>query len=187
LRDVPANTEADETARRWSAGIASGDHAALGEFYDAWFESSVGIVRAFTGRDESFCLDVVQSAMLKITRRIRPMDSEAALRSWVVSVLRSCAIDALRAQKRRAHHEAGAQAGGIERSHELAARIEWLAGMVSEADGSVQDLLRLRFAAGATVEQVAATSGRSPGAVHGTLRRLLGSWKQRWMQGEEHS
>ena len=181
----------DAVARRWSEGIASGDHAALSEFYEAWFEVSVGIVRAFTGRDEAFCLDVVQDAMVRMTRSMKPMGSAAALRAWVVAVLRSRAIDALRAQRRRTRHEAAAVRGGGESESqsesELLGRIEWLMGMVEGEEVSVQELLRLRYSAGMGLRDAAAVGGRSEGAAHGVLRRLFAAWRVKWSEQEDRS
>lgn len=189
MAEAHENEEEDAVARRWSEGIASGDHAALGEFYEAWFDVSVGIVRAFTGRDEAFCLDVVQEAMVRMTRQMRPMGSAGALRAWVVSVLRSRAIDALRAQRRRTRHEAAAVRSESERTgeREIQGRVEWLMGMVDGEDVSVQELLRLRYSAGMGLKDAAAVGGRSEGAAHGVLRRLFAAWRVKWSELEDRS
>ena len=187
MAEAHESEEEDAVARRWSEGIASGDHAALSEFYEAWFEVSVGIVRAFTGRDEAFCLDVVQDAMVRMTRSMKPMGSAAALRAWVVAVLRSRAIDALRAQRRRTRHEAAVVRGEGESEREILGRIEWLMGMVEGEEVSVQELLRLRYSAGMGLRDAAAVGGRSEGAAHGVLRRLFAAWRVKWSELEDRS
>ena len=42
-----------------------------------------GYVRRFTRRDESFCLDVVQDAMMRVIRKLTPKDSELQLLGWL--------------------------------------------------------------------------------------------------------
>ena len=76
--------------------IASGDTEALARFYSQWFDPMYAMARRSTGRDESFCLDVVQECMMRVIRSIKPMATESELRRWLHVVVRSCALDALR-------------------------------------------------------------------------------------------
>jgi hypothetical protein len=47
---------------RLTRAIARGDRDALATFYNAWFDRSYAAARRLTGRDESFCLDVVRGS-----------------------------------------------------------------------------------------------------------------------------
>ena len=177
----------DEEARRWTAGIAAGDHNALAEFYNAWFESSVKIVGAFTGCDEAFCLDVVQSVMLKATAKITPMNDARSLRAWMVRLLRNESIDALRARQRRIRHEAAAARSENRADESLAERIEWLSQMLAQADPDLRALLALRFVHGASLADTGQAMSKSTGATHGVIRRVLAAWRQHWQTREEES
>src|SRR5688572_24902887 len=78
-----------------TAAIARGDRAAFGEFYEAWFDRCYAMARGMSGRDESACLDIVQEAMLRVVRRMRPLPDAAALEAWMRRVVRSAAVDSL--------------------------------------------------------------------------------------------
>jgi DNA-directed RNA polymerase specialized sigma24 family protein len=77
------------TIQRLTTAIASGDTEAFGRFYDRWFDWSVAEARRATGRDESFCLDVVQDAMMRVIKSMKPLPHEAALYRWMRVVIRS--------------------------------------------------------------------------------------------------
>src|SRR5262249_20822285 len=95
----------DATAAGVSAGVARGEPAALDRLYRAWFARALGLARAWTRRDEAFCLDVVQEAMLRAIRSLRPVPGAAALDGWMTSAVRSASIDALRREGRRLARE----------------------------------------------------------------------------------
>jgi DNA-directed RNA polymerase specialized sigma24 family protein len=45
--------------------------------------------RRATGRDEAFCLDVVQDAMMRIIRSLKPLQSERQLRGYLRAATQS--------------------------------------------------------------------------------------------------
>src|SRR5690606_3993650 len=64
---TPAAPAADnDTSLQTTSAIARGDTEAFAQFYEIWFDRLVHMTRSITGRDESFCLDVTQDAMLRI-------------------------------------------------------------------------------------------------------------------------
>ena len=95
-----------QPVRELTAAIASSDTEALASLYREHFDSLYGEARRITGRDESFCLDVVQDALMRVIRSIPIMETEAGLRRWLSFVVRSCAYDRLRQMARRRHREA---------------------------------------------------------------------------------
>ena len=64
-----------QPVRELTAAIASGDTEALASLYREHFDSLYGQARRITGRDESFCLDVVQDAFMRVIRSIPIMDT----------------------------------------------------------------------------------------------------------------
>ncbi len=55
-----------------TAQIAAGHPEALCGFYRSWFDTIFTEARRATGRDESYCLDVVQDAMRRVIRSMKP-------------------------------------------------------------------------------------------------------------------
>jgi len=184
-----------DDVRGLTRAISAGDRGAFAELYSAWFDRSLAIARAVTGRDESFCLDVVQDAMIRAARSIPVMDSPRALSAWMARVIRTSAVDHLRRESRRRRREATvlsrdrdtartSDIGPAERWHDKSARLEWLRVQLAGLDDRDVDLIIQRFAHDRTLEQLAMTlneTGTRPdgdrllsaGAVHGRLRRAF--------------
>lgn len=171
---VDPATPADVSAL--TQAIADGDAPAFAAFYDAWFARLHGMARTATRRDESFCLDVVQEAMIKVMHAIKRFDSEDALEAWLRTIVWRCALDRLRAERRRAAREAR---HGRERSPSAAAdgdldeRLEWLTERLAELAADRSLLLSMRYRLGATLEQIGRLVGLRPGAVDGRINRSL--------------
>ena len=72
-----------ESVRDMTSAIASGDTEAFARFYEQWFDVAFCETRRVLGRDEEFCLDVVQEAMMRVIRSIKPIDDETGLRKWL--------------------------------------------------------------------------------------------------------
>lgn len=165
-KDVSALTQA----------IADGDAPAFARFYDEWFDRLCRMARGATGRDESFCLDVVQEAMLKIMRSMKRIDDEKSLEAFLRVVVLRCALDLLRADRRRRTREQGHAAGRgeVERDADRDdERLAWLADRIAELDHDRSRLLALRYRLGATLEQIGRLVGLRPGAVDGRISRSL--------------
>ncbi len=158
--------------------IRRGENAAFGEFYEAWFDRLYAKARRISGRDEGFCLDVVQDALLRVVRAIPPMRTEADLERWMSRVLHSALLDRLKADRRRRNRE---QDAGMERMdppeedpaaamehEERITRVQAVLATLSEED---RTLIESRFGKGVWV---------SSHAAHGRLRRLLGALKERF-------
>jgi RNA polymerase sigma factor (sigma-70 family) len=138
-------------------------------------------VRA-TGRDEAFCLDVVQDAMLRVIRRMRPMATEGDLGRWLRAVVQSCAYDRLRGESRRRRREAEAAAESSPQvapdRDELRRRLHWLEEQLRTCDDASVQMLLMRHRFGWTLRQIGAALGINPGAVDGRLRRLVGGLRR---------
>ncbi len=177
--------EADEQAcaevERLTAAIAAGDPEAFGVFYGQWFDRAYSLARSLTRRDESFCLDVVQDAMLRVVRSLRPMSDAAALARWMARVVHTTALDRLRADARRARREERAMArraadasprdGPI--ALELEERAAWLAAQLREMPCEERRLLAERFERGKTFKDAGAALGMTGDAASGRIGRTV--------------
>lgn len=170
-------TDCDASVRAMTSAIARGDRDALGAFYEAWFDRAYALARSITRRDEAFCLDVVQEAMLRVVRSMRGMGSQGELERWMTRVVHTAALDLLRRESRRTRRErarseadAGQDAAGVA---ELAERIAWVRARLAELPGEDGALLRARLMDGKTLDGAGAAAGISGDAAHGRVRRAL--------------
>jgi RNA polymerase sigma factor (sigma-70 family) len=163
-------------------GIARADPAALATLYESWFDRAFDTARALTRRDESFCMDVVQDALLRAIRYLRPalgIRTGEDLDRWMTRVVHSTALDHLRREKRRlARHQrraADARSDGSHPSDEagLAEDIAWLRSELSRLDERDRELLGHRFGRERTLEDSGAAAGLTGPAAHGRIRRAL--------------
>ena len=88
-----------------SAAMAAGDAGAVEVFYREYFDWMYAHARRCTRRDESFCLDVVQDAVLRVIRTVKAVESESRFRGWLKLVVKTTAFDLLRNERRRVLRE----------------------------------------------------------------------------------
>jgi RNA polymerase sigma-70 factor (ECF subfamily) len=194
LTDPPANPAAgaaadtdagavltDALAIRLAVGISRGEPAAVEAFYRCCFPLLLREARRATrGRDESFCLDVVQDAVLRVIRAVRPVTSRAQFLAWLRLVVRATAYDLLRAQRSRTRHETAAAASAtapIKSSNGDAApdadQLAWLRRTIARLDPQLADMIDRRYQQRWTLTRIAAALGLSVATVDGRLRRAL--------------
>jgi RNA polymerase sigma-70 factor (ECF subfamily) len=168
-------------AGRITRAIASGDTGAFAELYGARFDRCYAIARRSTGLCEADCLDIVQEAFLKITRSIRPIDSEAALDAWLARVVRSCAWDHLRRERRLRNRQGAAarERPGPGSPGEIDGRLAALRKELSGLDQVSRELLELRYRAGMTLTAIGRVVGLKPGAVDGRISRAEAALRTR--------
>lgn len=155
--------------------IASGDPEAFARLYENRFDFVLRAVQRSARLDEGAALDVVQEAMLRVIRTIRPIQSERQLDAFLTRVARTSAYDHLRREQRRRRREAAAaqsdalaqRPSAEERAEELAA----LRSALGRLDRATRDIVEMRYRAGMTLEAIGARLGLKPGAVHGRLGR----------------
>jgi RNA polymerase sigma factor (sigma-70 family) len=176
--EKPPTVNASDT-RPQMARIASGDSEAFTLFYRKWFGPMCGEVRRLTGRDESFCLDVVQDAMMKVVRSTPVFADEPSLRAWLSMVVMRCAYDQLRGEKRRSARERGDVARSREPSLERDELLRRLSEEMGKLDPDRFALLRLRHGMDWTLERIGAMVGLKAGAVDGRIGRTLASLREK--------
>lgn len=173
----------DDLAYELTRAMARGDTEALGRFYELHFATMYADARRLTGRDESFCLDVVQDAMLRVIRSATPIRGDRALRCWLRLVVRSAAYDRLRSESSRrlretAHAREHAECA-VADDTELEERLAWLWRQIARMDVPEARLLVWRYRWGWTLRRIGEQLGLKPGAVDRRLRRLVAKVKDR--------
>jgi RNA polymerase sigma-70 factor (ECF subfamily) len=125
-----------------------------------------------TRRDESFCLDVVQDAVLRVIRTVKPVDCESRFRGWLRLVVQTTAFDLLRSERRRKNREA--MAGPVADEVDVdSLQLDWLEQQISSLDPELVKIIELRFEQNWTLRRIGEKLGLSVGAVDGRLRRAL--------------
>lgn len=157
-----------------TAGVAGGDEAAVERFHHGYFTMLYATARSASGRDEAFCLDVVQEAMLRIIRCIRPVTTAAQLQAWLTLVVRTTAFDLLTAERRRRQREQDWGREVAPRGDDPdAERLAWLRDEIERMEPALGQMFRLRYHDGWTLTRIANLLGVSIGSVDGHLRRAL--------------
>lgn len=176
-----------DDAARLTAAIAAGDPDALARFYEAWFDRMVAIARRASGRDESFCLDVVQESFMKMIRKMRRIESGEALAVWVRRVVTRTAYDMLRAERRRVGREERRVreiSSGDTSAPPDAGRLRWLERELASLDHEEAEMMLARYRFGWTLRAIGARFGLSVGAVDGRLTRIVAGIRERAREAE---
>ena len=178
---LPRSLYMQSRARSLTESIASGNTEAFATFYRQWFDTMYAQARKASGRDESFCLDVVQDAMLRVIKSVPAMASDDDLRRWLRVVVQSCAYDRFREEARRTAREQRSVAvrGSNNSNVELGAaedtvdRSRWLEREMQTLNDRDVQLLLMRHRFGWTLKRIGNALGLKPGAVDGRIRRLV--------------
>jgi RNA polymerase sigma factor (sigma-70 family) len=158
---------------------ARGDEFAIGTLYELRFDHVYAAAQRATGRDEHFCLDVVQETFLRVLRAgasLGRLNNDAHVDRWLARVTQSAALDMLRAEYRRVRRER-ARSPRDEESPDPSALSMQIAALQRELESlpdADRDLLRLR-ASGMTLAGIAEHVGSTIGSINGRLRRVTGS------------
>ena len=183
----PHSPHVPSKVRSLTEAIASGNTEAFATFYRQWFDTMYAQARKASGRDESFCLDVVQDAMLRVIKSVPSMASADDLRRWLRVVVQSCAYDRFREEARRKARErravaarAGSNSNGqLGADEKIVDRIRWLESELQSLDDRDFQLLLMRHRFGWTLKRIGQTLGMKPGAVDGRIRRVLSKLRRR--------
>ncbi|MCH8822632.1 MAG: sigma-70 family RNA polymerase sigma factor [Planctomycetes bacterium] len=163
-----------------TAAVAAGDTDAFAVFYRDWFNVMYQQAQQVSQRDESFCLDIVQDAMLKVIKSIKPMNSADDLRRWLHIVVKTCTYDRFREQARRIARERKFEPAQSSKDQEIIReRLQWLERELRSMDRSDAELLLMRHRFGWTLKRIGQSLGLKPGAVDGKLQRLVRKLRRR--------
>ncbi len=162
-----------------TAAIASGDTEAFARFYEQWFDEMYREAKRFTKRDEAFCLDVVQDAMIRVIRHLRTIHSEPELRKWLMKVVHTAALDRIRSDCKRKERECKvAQRSQFTQSDQTSTTTHetqrgWLQNTLKTLDDDKYMLLMMRYRFGWTLQQIGIAVGLKTGAVDGRINRTV--------------
>jgi RNA polymerase sigma-70 factor (ECF subfamily) len=177
---------AETTTDKLTAAMSAGDEDAVELFYRRYFDWLYAQARRCSRRDESFCLDVVQDAVLRIIRTIRPVRSEMQFRAWLRLVVQTTVLDRLRTERRRTNREIAvlAATSAVEAIDESAegddeSQRAWLRAQVAQFDPQLVQMIELRYRKDWTLVRIAALLGLSIGTVDGRLRRAIKTLRDR--------
>src|SRR5437016_5848257 len=167
--------------------MAAGDEDAIESFYRRYFDWLYARARRATRRDESFCLDVVQDAVLRIVRTVRAVKTENQFRAWLRLVVQTTALDRLRAERRRQRRElsfviAGPQEQVESDDRDAVSQLEWIKQQIVLFDPRLVEIIELRFEQRWTLARIAARLGMSIGTIDGRLRRALKELRSRALE-----
>jgi RNA polymerase sigma factor (sigma-70 family) len=152
---------------------AAGDTNAIGVFYEARFDLVFGAAKRVSGRDEHFCLDVVQETFVRVMRSraaLARLADEEHVDRWLLAVTQSVTLDLLRGERRRMKRErdvAGRKVTADAGANKRIAEIERELAALPAVD---RDLLMMR-SSGMTIGAIAEAVGATVGSVQGKLRR----------------
>jgi len=173
------------STRDLTAALAAGDERAVERFYRDYFDWLLAQSRRASGRrDESFCLDVLQDAVLRVLRTVRAVESESQFRAWLKLVIQTAACDRLRSERRRQTHELAAAAIGAGQMNAAAAsaadkaigrdeQLAWLREQIAQLDPHLVQMIEWRFGQRWTLARISEKLGLSIGTIDGRLRRAL--------------
>lgn len=169
-----------ESVRELTSAIASGDTEAFARLYRAWFDFALAEARQCTGRDEQFCLDAVHEAMLRVIRRLKPLNGEAALAAWLRTAVHSACMDLLRKETRLHRRNARSRNRDSNTSSPEALqsdgeRLQWLRQQLARVDATSARALDMRFRLNMTLSRIGEALHLKTGAVDGRINRTIAS------------
>lgn len=162
---------------------AAGDAPAFRRLYDLQSARLYGLALRITGRAD-LASDAVHDAMLRVWRgadRFGPERGDA--RAWLLAAVRYRALDLAGPDARPAGHEHAH--GGAPGEADPLARLsgtragEALRRRLGRVAPDRRRLVLLAFVDGLTHPDLAARTGRPPGAVRAAIRRALASLRER--------
>lgn len=182
--DLPASGRADvETSERACIVAAQRDPAAFAALYQQYYARVYRYLRVRLQSEED-AADLTQQVFLKALDalpRYRPRS--APFSAWLFTIARHVLTDRYR---RRPPTLSLEMAGDLRSEQEMDAALlqreslEQLNALINQLKPDARDLLALRFAAGLTTPEIAATLGKRPEAVRKSLSRLLQSLKEQY-------
>lgn len=175
------------TVRAMTAGIARGDDDAFNRFYDRYYDrlSRYAFVMA-RGSGET-ARDVVQETMLRVVRYLKPFDSEEVLWGWLTRVARTAYVDQLRREGKHGHRALPANVAGEGLPDDATAYlVERLGEVVRDLPVEDASLIRMRYADGRSLAEIAAVLGITSKAAESRLARLRGTIRARLEAGLKH-
>lgn len=162
---------------------AKHDAAAFATLYQHYFARVYRYLRMRVQQEED-AADLAQQVFLQVLDGLPHYHSRGApFAAWLFTIARNVLAGSFR---RRPATQSLEASGDLAADQELEANLlrrethEQLAKLLDTLDPAARDLLALRFAAGLTAPEIAATIGKRPDAVRKQLSRLLQTLKEQY-------
>lgn len=167
IRSRMASPSAENLIRR----LSTGDHKALGEFYDLYAGLVNGLAIRIL-RDRAEAEDVVQEVFVQVWRQAGRFDpARGSPESWVCTIARSRALDRLRRRASRREEPEGPAPGGAE-----APKTEAALAVRKALEGLSPDqrrALELAYYEGLTQSEIAARLSEPLGTIKTRIRTAM--------------
>lgn len=170
-----APSESDMVIQAMTTGMANGSESAYREFFDKYFDRIYRRMLVRARGDEHLSRDLAQAVLLRVTRYVEPMDSEARLVGWLNQIIRSVHIDWLRKNSRQP------EVGGISMleaqtaGDELGENVELLESLemgLGKLNADESELVRLTYFEDVPHKSIAKKFNTTPKAVESKLARI---------------
>jgi len=163
-----------EQVRQLTTAVKRGDEAAFTRFHELYGLRLYKLALSLTGGREGEAGEVLQSVMIKLTRRFEVFDDEKRLWTWLSSVARHSYIDYYRRQKREERF-LSLEAGGAESAEARPAEDRLVAALLvvmEELAPEDRELLRAFYLDKRPLGDLAEEAGQSYKAIESRMTRL---------------
>jgi RNA polymerase sigma factor (sigma-70 family) len=154
--------------------IVKGDEAAFGEFYERFSGRLYGLLLFLTSGREEIAREVLQTTMIKVARKFRVFEHDAALWAWLSQVARNALVDYIRERSRLPNPvsidlvNSSVGAPGVAEEELL----EWLEGGLDQLDEEERALVESVYFQRRQQRELADESGTTQKAIESKLARI---------------
>jgi RNA polymerase sigma-70 factor (ECF subfamily) len=171
---LPSSRGAVEKLGHLTRAIRRGDEAAFARFYDLYSLRIYKSLLVLSRGNEEEAREVLQTVLLKVSKRFQVFEDEGRLLAWLRQVARNAFIDDCRARGRAPDFVSieaiGAELqGATVAEHFLSASLRRALDELPAAD---RELLRAAYVDGQPLGEIAAESGQTYKAIESRLGRL---------------
>lgn len=180
LAQTPSTIQLNDAAQKAVQRIKSADQRGLRELYDRVAPLALSVAVKIL-RDQTDAEEVVQEAFLEIWRRGQTYEERGFALAWVMSIVRSRAIDRLRSKRSLQRAVAGVAAEPAPENtytpalETVEARLERekLIAAVSQLSPEQQRAIELAYFAGLTHEEISQQTAEPLGTVKTRIRSAI--------------
>ncbi len=164
--------------------IVKGDEAAFGEFYQRFSGRLYGLLLFLTSGREEIAREILQITMIKIARKFRVFEQEAALWAWLSQIARNALVDFMREQARLPKPVSIELLRSSLKAPESAEAelLEWLECGLNELDEEERVLVESIYFQRRRQRDLAGQSGTTQKAIESKLARIRAKLRQSVLQ-----
>jgi RNA polymerase sigma factor (sigma-70 family) len=175
-QDMPTDRPMSDAAALTRA-VQRGDAQAFEQFYERYCDRLHRLIFGFTRGNETAARDILQTLMIRLTRKLPVLDAESELWSWLARAARNATVD----HYRRIARSPLTFCGEVDQDLETPApfadeepRLDWLDRAIAQLDPESQWLLRQFYFEKRSHQSLADELGKSAKAVESRLARIRG-------------